>query len=434
MRKNEYLITACKAEAWRRLAWRLSIFAVSIYPEKSTPEQYDITFLDGMPHFWNEGKWEAIEDGVKNEALFDTNDNLTLNPGDYPGITKVTESTPGYLVMNWVVLYFAFEGRIPYYNYDVGNDPVKLESEIYSRCIVQGDDWDSLSEEDKLTKLSPTMVGRFIQGLYELAPLAQVISPTGTMRSLSAHPDADKILKALLLKHKDELTDPSVIVGIEKAMDELDKQWLSSDRSYEFYASKKARMRRRKLFYTYGIEAAFHEAGDYTLIASPLMAANTDLDELVAMYNSIREGSFLRGAETAKGGELVRIIFMIFQNHRIVPGDCGTKIRSTRKLTEDNVWQYYGLNIDDHGKLITLTKSNRQQFVGKTVRLRRAFLCNMAHIDTCLACAGAEKADEPRAIAADESTGMSNIMLSSMGAMHGKETAVVRFDPLIHIT
>ena len=116
MRKNEYLITACKAEAWRRLAWRLSIFAVSIYPEKSTPEQYDITFLDGMPHFWNEGKWEAIEDGVKNEALFDTNDNLTLNPGDYPGITKATESTPGYLVMNWVVLYFAFEGRIPYYN------------------------------------------------------------------------------------------------------------------------------------------------------------------------------------------------------------------------------------------------------------------------------------------------------------------------------
>lgn len=434
MHKNDYLIAACKAGAWRRLAWRLSVFAVSMFPDKTTPETHDLTFIDGLPHFWNEGKWTPLEGGVKNTPLFDTNDSITLGVDDYPGITAPTPTTPGYLVMNWVVLYFAFEGRIPYYNHTVGDDPVKLESEIYARCIVQGDDWDALSEEDKLAKLSPAMVGRFIQGLYELAPLAQVISPTGTMRSLSAHPDADKILKALLLKHKDELTDPAVIVGIEKAMDELDKQWLSSDRSYEFYASKKARMRRRKLFYTYGIEAAFHEAGDYTLIASPLMAANTDLDELVAMYNSIREGSFLRGAETAKGGELVRIIFMIFQNHRIVPGDCGTKIRSTRRLTEDNVWQYYGLNVDDHGKLTTLTKSNRQQFIGKTVRLRRAFLCNMAHIDTCLACAGAEKADEPRAIAADESTGMSNIMLSSMGAMHGKETAVTRFDPLIHIT
>ena len=435
MRKLEYLKLACKEGAWRRLGWRLSIFTQSMFPKDVDPEAYDLNFVDGVPNYFSPetGKWEEFEDATPNEPLFDTNDLIDIYPADYPGLTERVDTTPGYLVFNWVVLYFAFEGRIAYFNVEQGDDPMLLESEIYSRCLVDGDDWDGLSDEDKAKTISPEMVGRFVQGLYEIGPLAKVISPTGTLRSLSAHPDAEKVLKALLFKHKDELTDPAVIVNIEKAMDDLDKQWLSHDRSYEFYASKKARMRRRKLFYTYGIEAAFHEAGNYTLIPDPLMAATVNLDELVAMYNSIREGSYLRGAETAKGGELVRIIFMIFQNHRVVPGDCGTKIRSVRTLTSENINRYLGLNIDNSGKLVTLTKDNKSQFVGKQVRFRRAFLCNMNHIDTCSACAGGAKADEPRAPAADVSTGASNIMLSSMGAMHGKETKVVMFDPLLHI-
>lgn len=437
MRKIEYLKQACLAHAWKNLTWRLSIFAVVQFPDKVTPAPYDLTYLGGMPHYCSpdDGGWVLIEDGAKMEPLFETNDVLDLNAGDYPGVDGPSiTTTVGYYVLNWVVLYYAFEGRIPYFNLEHGDNPMALEAEIYNRCLPDGDVFESLSEEEQASVITPEMVGRFVQGLHEIAPIAQVISPTGTLRSLSAHPDADKILKALLLKHKDELKDPSVIVEIEKAMDALDKEWLSGDRSYEFYSSKKARMRRRKLFYTYGIEGAFHEAGDYTLIPDPLMAASVDLDELVAMYNSVREGSYLRGAETAKGGELVRIIFMIFQNHKIVPGDCNTKLRSVRLLTEENVSTYYNLNIDDNGKLVRLTKDNKANYLNRRVAFRRAFLCNMAHVDTCSACAGGAKADESRAPAADVATGGSNIMLSSMGAMHGKDTAVARFDPLVHIT
>src|SRR5699024_9458689 len=139
---------------------------------------------------------------------------------------------------------------------------------------------------------------RFVSGLHELAPLTAGIAPTGTLRSLTVHPDAYKIRDALLLKHKDELDDPAVIVKIEKALDELDKQWLSGDQSIEFYNSPKSRMRRRKLMLMYGIESSFQEGGNYTLIPNALVEVDkAGMDNLVAKFNSIRDGSFSRGAE-----------------------------------------------------------------------------------------------------------------------------------------
>jgi len=279
------------------------------------------------------------------------------------------------------------------------------------------------------------MIERFVSGLHELAPLTSGIAPTGTLRSLTVHPDAYKIRDALLLKHKDELDDPAVIVKIEKALDELDKEWLSGDQSIEFYNSPKSRMRRRKLMLMYGIESSFQEGGHYTLIPNALVEVDkAGMENLVAKFNSIREGSFSRGAETAKGGEQVRIIQMIFQNHRIVPGDCGTKLTYPVVITEDNVKRYVGMNAMVNGKLTPLSEEYLKQQLGKVVRLRRPILCQYGHIDTCTACSSANKGEEPRAIAADISSAFSNVMSVAMAAMHGKETVVHEFNPSIHIT
>lgn len=427
MKREEYLKLACNAGAWRRLAWRLSIFAVSIFPEDGEVELYDITYIDKLPHYWTGTGWGKIEDVPENTPIYDTNEVVNLAVEDYPGLSAPIETTAGYYVFNWVVLHFAFGTRAQYFNYDQGKDPMVLESWIYNACVTNGDD--DIGED----KINSEMVGRFVQGLHELAPLAQVIAPTGTLKSLSAHPDAIRVRNELLIKYKDKLDDPAIIVLIESAMDELDKEWLSSDRSYEYYSSKKARMRRRKLLYMYGIETAFHEGADFTLIPSSLMEQDVDLDQLVVMYSSTRYGSYARGIETAKGGELVRIMLMIFHNHLIVPGDCGTKETVTVTINDYNSRFYPGLNVVEGNAVVLLTKANIKSYIGKTVKMRRAFLCDMPRPDTCETCAGGNKSEEPRATAADICSGMSNIMLSAMGAMHGRETVVTRFKPLLHI-
>lgn len=434
MTKVEYLLAACKSGAWKRLVWRMGIFNVCVFPEQGEgPSQYDLTFIEGMPHYWESsdddspGEWIAITDAAKDEELFFPETVLSLPKDGYPGLDEDITTTVGRYVLNWIVIYFAFGTRMPYLR---EGGPMSYAKVMYERCLENEDD----NPEDE-EAIRPSMVGRFVNGLSELAPMAKAISPTGTLRSFQVHPDAYKIRDALLLKHKDELDNPAVIATIEKALDDLDKEWLAGDQSVQFYASKKAVMRRRKLMLFYGIESSFHEGTDFTLIPTALVEVDkAGMENLVAKYNSIREGSFSRGAETAKGGEQVRIIQMIFQNHRIIPGDCGTKLTHAALITEVNAERYVGMNAMVDGKPMPITAEWIAKQHGKIVRLRRPILCQMGHVDCCSTCASSHKAEEPRAIAADISTAFSNIMGVAMAKMHGSENIVREFVPRKHIT
>lgn len=423
MKKLDYLIAACNDGAWKRLVWRISIFNVCQFPTASEePENYDLSYIDDFPHYWFDGEWVKFEDGVANEELFLPEVRFTLKDGDYPGQKEPLDTTVGRYVLNWVVINYAFGERMPYL---AKGRPMDIRKEMYNRCLSNEDD-----EPENDMAIRPSMVDRFVGGMAELAPITKGIAATGTIRSWTVHPDTYKIRDALLLKHKDELDNPAVIVKIEKALDELDTEWLSGDQSIQFYNSKKSRMRRRKLMLMYGIEGAFHEAGDYTLIPNALVEDEKEgLKNLVAKYNSIRDGSYSRGAETAKGGEQVRIIQMIFQNHRIVNDDCGTKLRHVTVLTKVNSKRYIGMNADVNGTLVQIDETFVASNMNKVIKLRRPFLCQYGHVDCCAGCASKTKAEEPRAIAADISSGFSNIMGIAMAKMHGSQTVVRTFIP-----
>ncbi|QVW55164.1 hypothetical protein pEaSNUABM29_00120 [Erwinia phage pEa_SNUABM_29] len=433
MNKIEYLVAACQAEAWRRLVWRIAVFNVAIFNENGEPpEPFDLNYIDETAHYYVEkdgvGSWEPIQGAKKGEELFFPEDQFELRPEMYPGLNGPIPTTVGRYVFNWIVIYYAFETRMPYLA--ESRDPMSYTEEMYDRCLDNDDD-----EPENDVAIRPEMVGRFVGGLHELAPLTRGIAPTGTIRSLTTHPDAYKVRDALLLKHKDELDNPAVIVKIEQALDELDKEWLSGDQSVEFYSSAKSRMRRRKLMLMYGIQTAFKEGADFTLIPTSLMEVDqTGMRNLVEKFNDTREGSFMRGAETAKGGEQVRIIQMIFQNHKIVPGDCGTKLTHALVINQANYKRYVGMNAMVDGKPYQMTEEFLKKQMGKVVRIRRPILCQQGHVDCCAACANAHKAEEPRAIAADISSGFSNVMTTAMGAMHGRETVVKEFIPKFHIT
>lgn len=431
MDKYSYLIAACNTHAWKRLSWRMSIFNVCRFPENGVPKAYDLSYIDGVPHFWDIdedtlGKWSPITGVRPNEEIFWPEEELPIKAGDYPGLDKDLLTTAGRYVANWIVIYFSVGKRLPYL--EDGQTFMVYESELYNRCLKSETD-----DPDNTEAIRPSHINAFIQGLSELSPMCKAIVPTGTLRSLETHPDLYKVRDALLEKHKDELDDPAVVVKIQKVLDDMDTEWLQGDQSIEFFSSKKSRMRRRKLLIMHGIEAAFKEGGDYTLIPTSLIEGG-DLTKLVEKFNGVREGSFSRGAETAKGGEQVRIIQMIFQNHRITADDCGTKLTHLVFINDINVERYVGMNMVDGGKLVNLTKKLLKDMLGKAIRIRRPILCQRGHVDTCAGCSSATKSNEERAIAADVSTAMSNVMLNAMGAMHGRETVVAEYKPRFHIT
>lgn len=425
MNKVQYLIESCNHYAWARLTWRLSIFNMSKFPENVKPEKYDLTYNDGYAHYWD-GEWIKIEDAPQNAGLFTTSEVFSFKKEDYPGALKDETTTAGRWVYAWVVFWFSFQEKLGY------PDPkMKVgdwEKLLYKMCT----DFDDTEVEDESKVVRPWQVGRFFQGHSELGPMCSYIAPTGTLRTLTTHPDWYKVRDALLVKHKDELDDINVVLKIQAVGDQMDDEWLKQDQSIKFFNSKKARMRRRKLLVMHGIETAFQDPGSFTLVPKSL-AEDLDVETLVAQFNATRMGSYGRGADTAKGGDAVRVVQMIYQNHTVSPGDCGTKATHDLVLTEEHKF-YIGLNIMENGKVTELTSELFKQKLGKIVKLRRPIICANGYIDCCSVCGTANKALEPRAIAADIAEGQSGIMLDSMAAMHGKDVEVAEYNPLIHIS
>lgn len=430
MDKREWLVKACNARAWDRLIWRLSLFTVSIFPEGQKPEEFDINYSEGKAYSFIDGAWVELTGVKDDEAIFVPEEVFVLNPGDYPRHNETIKTTAGRYIYNWIVVNYAFDEKFLYEN--SGLEPNDFARRLYGMCL-EFDDTPLPKGKDENDVVRPFQVGRFVKGVMETAPLCMGIVPTGSLRSLETHPDLYKVRDALLEKHKDELDDPAVVVKIQKVLDDLDTEWLSQDQSIDFFRSKKSRMRRRKLLIMHGIEAAFREDGKYELIPTSLIEGG-DLTKLVAKFNSVREGSYDRGAETAKGGEQVRIIQMIFQNHKIVPGDCKTKAYHRVYLNAQNVNRYVGMSEVVEGGIKPLTKERLESRIGKYVDIRRPILCQMPHIDICAYCSSEAKAEQPRAVAADVASGASNVMGGAMSSMHGSDPKVNEFIPEIHIT
>jgi hypothetical protein len=273
---------------------------------------------------------------------------------------------------------------------------------------------------------------RYIQGVLELKSLAPYITPTGSEITLETHPEMEELADRLFEENKDKLDVPSVVAGIIDQLDEKDKEWLSQDESILYYDSPKARNRRRKLFVVEGISSAFKDDGSFVLQRNPLMS-RWKKEELVAKFNETREGSFQRGAETAKGGEKVTFLQSTFQNHRVVPGDCGAKPLPVT-IHPYNQKTYLGLNAVIGNSVVPITKDLVKEYTGKELNIRRAFLCQQEHIDFCETCTNSKFAEMPHAIANEEASIGSYIMYGAMSAMHATDLKVAEFIPAYHIT
>ena len=163
-------------------------------------------------------------------------------------------------------------------------------------------------------------IAKFVKAQYELPSMAPYVTPTGTARSLTTDPRVEKVRDELLSKYGNgrKLTAADV-AEIQEVLINMDIEWLSQDESIDFFISRKSiSVKRKKLFLLHGLETAFQKEGYFTLIAKPLYKG-TDMSQLPAVFNAIREGSYDRGADTALGGEKVTFLQRIYQNTKIIP-------------------------------------------------------------------------------------------------------------------
>lgn len=444
MKRHELFIAGCKAGRWRWRAWRISLFAITQLPisintddfdeedreilDVYTPEMYDIDYrADGIYWYNADGNsWELVEDADPTRALVKSRELAT-----FPALTCMNqpeelETTYGRMLYNFMVVTYAFGDKIPFFHKGKSGDIVKL----FASKVVD----DDYQPKEGEVVFHASEVAKFMQGMYELPSMSPYITPTGTDRSLITDPKVEEVREKLLAEYGNGRKLTAVdLAEIQERLIEMDLAWLAQDESIDFYISRKSvAVKRKKLFLMHGMETAFQKEGHFILIAKPLYKG-TDMSQLPAVFNAIREGSYDRGADTALGGEKVTFLQRIYQNTKIIPGDCGTKIHYRFTLTAYNYRAYVGLNLLTANGYVELTEEVAKQNIDKVIAIRRPLLCKATHTDFCEVCCGKALSRSPRAVASEISDVGSDIMYAFMGSMHGTELLTAKYVPALHI-
>lgn len=426
MKKFDVFLNACKEGRWKWRSWICTIFAISKLPADHEPEPYDIDYReDGIYYYDNQLKnWALIEDAKPGEALYDYRYAMDFPANHFPNHPDPIRTTYGRAIYNWICVIFPFDDKVEFQNRKMN---AKSLVPVFAPRVVD----DKLATEGT-NLIKASSVENHLSGLSQLTSLAPLIAPTGSERTFIPSKKVRAFLKAELAKYNNKPSRQQLVEICLQAI-ELDKEYLAEDgESLDYYVSGATlKVRRFKQLYMFGAVDAFHEDGSYDLIIQSL-DEGIPIEQLPALFNDARQGSYDRGADTAKGGYGVSNYMQITQNIKVIVGDCGTKITHTVRLDEDSYKAYAtgpGFNKMINGKPVPIVKSD----IGTIVKMRRPLLCKHKPPSYCSTCVGTTMSKTEHGAASGITQIQSFIMYGFMSSMHGNEQITAEFDIRKHI-
>lgn len=428
MLKRDFLLNAFnKSTVYYRAEWVFALFTVvrglGEQPIKD-PYDYMINQQDGKYVFWLENQWVPIEDSPPiTQPLYRVEEGILLQSQadliqpctvPFPFTTRV-----GTLFTNYYCLVSAFGDKIVYQNGKISIS--KLEEMIAPRIINP--------DEDKPDGLLPADVKKFSSACQSMAGFSSIASPSASEYTVQPAPGIDEFKAQLLEKYKDQLNDPAIIAIIDKALVDYDKAFQAQDPEGGFYMSGKAfDVSRKKLFSMHGLEQPEVSGGKATLITNSL-SEGWDVTKLPAMNDSLRDGSFNRGALTALGGESVKFIFRIFATTKATEDDCGSTVGVPYLLTERIAKRFEGHTlILKNGQQVLLDKTNMSNYLNQPVMIRTPATCKTGYANFCYKCLGEKLRMSGNSLAALASDVGSAMMYVFMKKMHGTSLKTAKWN------
>lgn len=459
MKRRDFYIKAVRAGACKKRAWLNAVFSI-VVTDSPTSEAaqfpYKTSVVDGQLFFVdpeNNNELTQITDFEPGKPLFEFLEPLEIQPYDIlnwkgPG-PKTT--TYGNVLANQLILVEPFGDLIPFKSGFV--DIRKIEDEIERRLIDDPVDEDippgtPFQDLPKAPdgKLYARQYIQYVDNALFLKFLSSNNVQTTSARSMTHHPDRDKVLNALLEKYKDQLNDPAIVARIGKAMELLDREWLKDDPTEGFYQSKDSKFFgsvRKKLWYIGGGESPFEDGTQVEFIVQCL-EDGIDMNHMTVMNNSLRYGSFSRGNQTQLGGESTKTIYRMLGTARIIEEDCGVTYGLPFEVTERNKGSMVGLWIvQSAGDSVLLTDANIARYVGKTVRMRTPMVCKTGrNVDEgiagkgkhiCQRCAGITLSQQPGGLGAAAASVGGRFLNLFLKKMHGSTLKTAKWDFTKHI-
>lgn len=430
----------CKKKAWMNL-----LFTKVLNPEVTPNMPFKPFFEDNKMYFYMPGREDQVEDRIyiedyiPDQAPLAFRDEFILNAGEIVNYKSgpPIRTTYGNIFVNQLALVLPFGDLFEFkpgkFNLDA------IESEIERRLI-----------DDPLNDPNPPMAtdGKIYVWQYRMFADHCLAIPgyadgtvtSVTEKSMLSSPDRDKVRNELIEKYKDQLSDPAIIAEIGKQLTQLDVDWLKDDESFEFYSVKFDKLFggiRRKVFYMFGGEAPFKDGTSVEFISKSL-EEGIDTDHMPVMNNSLRYGSYNRGAQTALGGESTKTIYRMVGTVRIIMPDCKSWIGVPIYVYDYNKKDFIGYTHLVNGQSVEITNENIDSLVNTQIFLRTPITCKAGGDiekgiqgkgkNVCGVCMGKAIAENPHGIPA-ASAGVGGRFLSLfLSMMHSSTLKTVPWD------
>lgn len=375
--------------------------------------------------------------------LLDSEEILEVNPAEYLGIKplftfkepididpswtilvkdKVT-TTIGRLYINKLLLEYNFRDKIPYRNTSKELEIKAIEKDI-GNMLREG-----------TVKVSEYL--SFTNAVSLLGTLTRLASVSSTEKN-TLPPPGIEAKKKQLHKEFDEkygpkwINDRSMVVKFQDELKKYDDEWLQGDPSLGKLVSGKVKNNARvKMYLTFGGEVGFErKSSKVKFVENSLLEQYPETkEELAAMFNSSRAGSYDRGVETQKGGAGAKEILRASGNIKISNTDCGTKVGWKTKVDAVLAKNLVGRYLVDGTKV-----ENGELYLGKIIELRSPMFCQAKGSYICRKCAGDILAEAPTSITLRLLKISGTLLYIPMKSMHNTQVSMTKYNILDHLS
>ena len=426
---RQFFFAACNAEAYKYREWVINCFnAAGVVTSLEEVMGADVRYpyqlfrKDGQTMFVGEDSdLHVIDDAPAEGALYAFKQPVSLSANEMPNQPVPVDTTYGECYVNYLIRVYPFGNMVEFV-------PGKVKTDTIVKKILPTLLDNPPDGHYEPGKIYVKHLLAYIEAVMTLMGLVQLAVPSATPRTIMTDPAILKLRDDLLAQNAERLHDPAVIATIDKALVDADKAWIAGDPEKGFYYKDKSfNVSRKKMFTFHGAESGFSTDGSIDVVKNSL-TEGWDMDKLPAMANSMRDGSFSRGAETALGGEAVKFFQRVLQNASIAIDDCGSTLGMPTAITQQNAELYVGLYIQQGTEWQSFDSAGMKQFIGKTVLVRSPQFCRAPETDFCKKCMGDKLSISPNSLASSASEVGSVFMNTFMKRMHGNALVLAKYD------
>lgn len=425
MNKRDLFVKAMKEGLYKKLEWVISAFSIS--QETDTAYAYKIK-TDPTGHYYLDPNtlkdYIKIEDAIAGIPLFNAKETLDISSEDIVNLNENITTTYGNLLANYILLVYPFGTKIPYVNKKLSlSDIEKQILPKFTSNPPKGQERDSnlVYVSDYIALGNAVVYCCSFSQLFTWGLTEKIVIP----------PDWVKEEKAKLLeKYKGRLHEAAVVAIIDAELVRMYKDYIKDDPGANFLINKKSTdIVAKKKYLIAGGEMGLSEDTVNVALVENSLEEGWDINKFPEMLNSLRAGSYNRGAQTVMGGVAMKGLLRASANLNVTVDDCGSRLGIVADIDKDNLDRFVGLSVIlKEGTKIMHAKEDVGAYLGKRILVRSPMYCKLDKTDYCKICLGERLANNPEGLSIAVSEYGSIFLYIFMSAAHSKALQLAKMN------